>query len=299
MSSSFSGPLVNDITKKMLIMRAQVDVMCSKSVGTDLSMMDIDGFITEISLLKKELRTLKERNHKLNGESDAFIMERHKEPKEPKFTDKPRNIAFIIAGDNERDIARLVSEFRLFVESVCDSHGSSDQTSTESPQGSDCNAGEQQMLQTPLKMCSVKLLDCRKMMKMKRETTSEEQQSDDDDDCNPSDSPRRATRKSYTCGQCGKIFNHKGHFNVHMRVHTGEKPFTCHQCGKSFKCADALKVHLHIHSGLRPFNCVQLQQDLHYSQPPESTPKNSYQRETLQVLTLRKEFSYVSTPEST
>ncbi len=34
-------------------------------------------------------------------------------------------------------------------------HESTDQTS-------DCNAGEQQMLQTPLKMCSVKLVDCRK-----------------------------------------------------------------------------------------------------------------------------------------
>ncbi|XP_051515491.1 zinc finger protein 37-like [Myxocyprinus asiaticus] len=92
-------------------------------------------------------------------------------------------------------------------ESVCDSN-QGDQTSTESLT-SVCNAGEQQMLQTPVKievkqeeikeeitaeeqqrdddneqvkMCSVKLLDCRNLMKMRRETTTEEQQRDDDDD---------------------------------------------------------------------------------------------------------------------
>lgn len=56
-------------------------------------------------------------------------------------------------------------------ESVCDSHGSTTQISTESL-GSDCNAEEEQ---TPLKTCSVKLEDCRNLTKMKR-------QSDDDDD---------------------------------------------------------------------------------------------------------------------
>lgn len=49
-------------------------------------------------------------------------------------------------------------------------HGSADQTS-------DCNAGEQQMLQTPLKMCSVKLVDCRNLIESRGEkTTAEEQQ---------------------------------------------------------------------------------------------------------------------------
>ncbi len=59
-------------------------------------------------------------------------------------------------------------------------HESTDQTS-------DCNAGEQQMLQTPLKMCSVKLVDCRNLIESREEeTTAEEQQQsqeeDEDDD---------------------------------------------------------------------------------------------------------------------
>ncbi len=63
-------------------------------------------------------------------------------------------------------------------ESVCDSHESTNQISTESL-GSDCNAEEEQ---TPLKTCSVKLEHCRNLTKMKRETTADEEQSDDDDD---------------------------------------------------------------------------------------------------------------------
>ncbi len=48
-------------------------------------------------------------------------------------------------------------------------HESTDQTS-------DCNAGEQQMLQTPLKMCSVKLVDCRNLIESREEETTAEQQ---------------------------------------------------------------------------------------------------------------------------
>ncbi len=66
-------------------------------------------------------------------------------------------------------------------ESVCDSHGSVDQNATESLE-SDCNAGEQQMLQTPMKTCSVKLVDCRNSKETREETTVEKVQSDDDDD---------------------------------------------------------------------------------------------------------------------
>ncbi len=52
----------------MLIMKAQVDVICCKSVGTDLSMLDIEDFITEICRLKKEVASLRESGDKLNRE---------------------------------------------------------------------------------------------------------------------------------------------------------------------------------------------------------------------------------------
>ncbi len=60
----------------MLIMKAQVDVVCCKSVGTDLSMLDIEDFITEICQLKKEVASLeaklRERGDKLNREVCTF-----------------------------------------------------------------------------------------------------------------------------------------------------------------------------------------------------------------------------------
>ncbi len=67
-------------------------------------------------------------------------------------------------------------------------HESTDQTS-------DCNAGEQQMLQTPLKMCSIKLVDCRNLIESREEETTAEQQQqsheeeeeDDDDENNGND----------------------------------------------------------------------------------------------------------------
>ncbi len=58
-------------------MKAQVDVICCKSVGTDLSMLDIEDFITEICRLKKEVASLeaklRERDDKLNREVCADL----------------------------------------------------------------------------------------------------------------------------------------------------------------------------------------------------------------------------------
>ncbi|KAL1281547.1 hypothetical protein QQF64_000350 [Cirrhinus molitorella] len=157
----------------MLSMKAQVDVICCKSVGTDLSMLDIEDFITEICQLKKEVASLeaklREREEKQNGEDAVWSVS---DPPAAQLSDQ---------GSRNTQDAELSLSLLCYTdaqESMCDSHGSVDQTSTESLV-SECNAGEQQ---TPTKMCSVKLVDCRNSKETREETTVEKVQSDNDED---------------------------------------------------------------------------------------------------------------------
>nr|XP_055062539.1 uncharacterized protein LOC129445351 isoform X2 [Misgurnus anguillicaudatus] len=150
-----------------------MDVMCCKSVGTDLSMLDIDDFITEISQLKKEVALL-ETKLRLRGDEGL------------KREDSELSLTLLCYTESKHTDAQDTT--------VCDSNQdlqddeSTDQTSTESLD-SVCNAGEQQqILQNKLNMCSVKLEDSGNQTEIKTEKTQEKENTDkDDDDFIPSD----------------------------------------------------------------------------------------------------------------
>ncbi|RXN15283.1 zinc finger 2-like protein [Labeo rohita] len=162
----------DNLNKEMLSMKAQVDVICCKSVGTDLSMLDIEDFITEICQLKKEVASLeaklRERGDKLNREDVEKVSARVTDGTEA------QDSVWSVRDQRSRDTQDSELSLTLLCFTDAQDHESTDQTS-------DCNAGEQQMLQTPLKMCSVKLGDCRNLIESRAEEEQSNMEKLDDD----------------------------------------------------------------------------------------------------------------------
>ncbi|XP_037772950.1 zinc finger protein 271-like [Penaeus monodon] len=64
-----------------------------------------------------------------------------------------------------------------------------------------------------------------------------------------------ATLNRFVCEVCGKKFSHKSNINIHMRVHTKEKPYSCDICNKAFSQISDLTRHMRVHTKEKPYSC--------------------------------------------
>ena len=63
------------------------------------------------------------------------------------------------------------------------------------------------------------------------------------------------TKMSYACTECGKEFDTASHRNIHMLLHSRDRPHKCSLCGKAFAQTSPYRIHMRRHMGERPCSC--------------------------------------------
>lgn len=61
--------------------------------------------------------------------------------------------------------------------------------------------------------------------------------------------------KRRTCEVCGQELSCTKSLNLHMRIHTDERPYKCDLCDKTFRQKSGLTSHTVTHSKAKPFPC--------------------------------------------
>uniref|UniRef100_A0A3Q3QCE5 C2H2-type domain-containing protein n=1 Tax=Monopterus albus TaxID=43700 RepID=A0A3Q3QCE5_MONAL len=96
--------------------------------------------------------------------------------------------------------------------------------------------------------------------------------------------------KSYKCSECGKTFRHRSVLELHMRIHSKDKPYQCKVCGKGFRFSSYLQQHLIIHTGKKPYKCPDCGKDFAFLQNMK-THQKLHQERPFRCTSCRKGYS--------
>uniref|UniRef100_A0A3Q4G1Z2 Zgc:66448 n=1 Tax=Neolamprologus brichardi TaxID=32507 RepID=A0A3Q4G1Z2_NEOBR len=96
--------------------------------------------------------------------------------------------------------------------------------------------------------------------------------------------------KSYKCSECGKTFRHRSVLELHMRIHSKDKPYQCKVCGKGFRFSSYLQQHLIIHTGKKPYKCSDCGKDFAFLQNMR-THQKLHQEKPFRCTSCRKGYS--------